>query len=261
VKGYTVAGIGEDGYPEYFGENNGEMCPEEEKGLVDGEIRCSWPKLDEIPFKWAPRKHKLEGTNYPIKRSHIVQRAIIWAANHWHKFGDEDEDESRQNTELGAAMSHIAECDKGRTCNLDGCAEGETAYCPRFFHGGACCATIGNAWNASTKNCWRGPRTSIRVPCDEMRPGDGISKGGGDKTTPDGHDFPRGSHVVVFRKWENPQKTFMTVFTNKRQTIMPRYDHMYCFKRKNIIEDIEPEFQEEIVMEEDEPETQEELVV
>lgn len=245
VKGYTIAGIGDDGYPDYFGNMNGEICPEELRFVVDSEFRCTWPTTDEVPL-WKGGKNRAEkGAPYQMKRSHILQRAIIWVANHWNNnhssslLEDGDNLEDGGEDQLGS-MSGSAHCQKGHVCGLDGCAEGESEYCPQFFHGGACCATIGNAWNTSTGNCYRGKSTSIRIPCDVMRPGDAISRDGGSKTCDTCHDFPHGSHIVLFRKWDNADKTWMTVFSDRRYSSMPRYSDMYCFKRKNLIEDVDP---------------------
>lgn len=252
VNGFTVAGTGDDGYPDYFGNMNGELCPTEERVLVDDEFRCNWPRTDEVPL-WKSSKNRPEkGAQYMMKRSEIVQRAIVWVANHFNspnrsslETGYPLLSEEEGDADLQVSSGH---CNKGRVCNIDGCGVGESAYCPQFFHGGACCETVGNAWNSSTGNCFRGGSTSIRVPCNDMRPGDAISRGGGDKTCDTCHDFPHGDHIVVFRKWENAEKTWMTVFSNKRYSSMVRYSDMYCFKRKNIIEDVEPELMEDMMV-------------
>jgi hypothetical protein len=264
VNGFTVAGTGDDGYPDYFGNMNAEVCPDPMKVKDhDGFWRCHQPMKSEVPMYKSP-KHTPNGPNYPIKRSVMVQRAIVWVANHWYiepnkgklsredyeedfyyeetQGESEDDDEAEGDGELG--VTKHGHCRPGQTCNVDGCGEGETEYCPQFFHGGACCATVGNAWNASTSGCFRNSGSSIRVPCHEMRPGDVVSRGGGDKTSDTGKNFPGGHHVVVFRKWDTPDKKAMIVFTNRRYTAVPAPGpNDYCFKRKNIIEDIEGDTQ------------------
>jgi len=241
--GLPVVGIDTDGYPGYFGTNNAEVCPEGRRySVVDGKgvigsckgggCKCKWPEESDIPL-WHGGEHngKTPGTvAHSIKRSEIVQRAIVQVAHGFGRDGDEE---------------------KSITRGVEGCSSGDSSSrCPEYFHGGACCSMPTMAWNISSGDCLRNGRQSIRVDClTEMKPGDAVSiqKQGKD----DGHNFPSAKHIVLFRKWTDDRKKQMLVFEDKGRHSYSEYNydpkHQYCMKRQNVIEDVENDIVTEIV--------------
>jgi hypothetical protein len=176
---------------------------------------------------------KTPGTvNTPIKRSEILQRAIVWVAHGFRSDGDQGH--------------------KDVAYGIEGCSAGDSRKsCPEYFHGGACCSLPTMAWNTSTGSCLRNGHQSIRVDCrTEMKPGDAISLQ--KKGTDTGHNFPGASHIVLFRKWLDAKKTQMIVYEHKGKVRTSQYgfhdDHMYCMKRRNIIEDVQSDSLAQIIV-------------
>lgn len=213
VGGLPVGGINQDGYPDYYGSNNAEICPPGRRYECVGGCKCLWPDKVDMPL-WHGGEHHGEtpaSASQSIRRSEILQRAIVWIA---HGFGGHSADPpTRNNTE-----------------GIEACSEADsTKTCPQYFHGGACCSLPSMAWNISTHNCNRGPE-STSVDCrTEARPGDAVS-------------IENGNHIALFRNWVDDTKKAMMVYQRKGKVNIASYGYhpksMYCLRRRNVIEDV-----------------------
>jgi hypothetical protein len=204
-----MAGIGESGYPEYWGNNNAEACPESQKfGCESGQCRCRWPATDDFPNHIKKSSKSGMSGAPPMTRSQIVQRAIVWVAHH---FGGQDDDVH------------------GHQSGVEACSASDSAEsCPKVWHGGACCALPSMAWNIT--GCIEHPGGKAhRINCEDMRPGDGI--------------VFHGTHVALFARWTDKASKRYKFFERHGPVVMSngRIENEACLRRSNVIEDVEPD--------------------
>jgi hypothetical protein len=202
------AGIGASGYPEYWGNNNAEACPADKRTDCGGGCKCLWANKHDLPNPYTHAQGTISGAA-PMKRSEINQRAIVWVANGF----DQNHDDRDSTSAHG----------------MEGCAAGDSAEsCPRFWHGGACCSLPSQAWNIS--GCIKHSSQAQKINCKDLRPGDGLDM--------------HGKHVALFARWTNDQKTHMKMYEFKGKAKMSDKaleSGMTCYRRKNIVEDVEPD--------------------
>lgn len=70
----------------------------------------------------------------------------------------------------------------------------------------------------------------VKIPCDELRPGDGLSFGG--------------HHVALFASWVTPAKKHFNIYQRKGAANVAqrgRSEHLTCIRRRKLIEDVEPD--------------------
>jgi len=151
-----------------------------------------------------------------ISRRQILERALGWVSKNWmyininKKYSPPFPTRMWINGKL-EALSTVKQKREGLNC-MESCYDGQSDGCPQVWHGCDCCGLVSMSWRIG--DCARTKTTSLRVKCQDLKPGDAISNKKpevkitdwkGKPTACNPTRCPWGSHIVLFRKWVGPK--------------------------------------------------------